>query len=550
MIAERSNRLPAMQPLVFLVVALAGAPILTSNPVYAQPNLQAATDKDFGEVIPLDPASGKPLNEVPFDVDFYFSLPKGAEDLSVEYRLMAREYDDSNCELLLASSKAPVMAGPAIVAGPKFLLQMPPLSPSQRYCLGIEKSGAVTTEAMQKPGFMAALRLATDAAVEAVGLPVPALAHPTLVSKVNQAIARLNLPVRFRLSAIDLQAALDQAREKLRQRAADVSAVALEMQDEHRLIQRALNAPSGAEPCPSEYKYCKQTTENQSLRSNPNSKQLQVKTSEQWERYAHRMASYSQWVVRQVENGELVLPGENESAIPESNSQQLEPAPGANAGGASVEGRSGAPRPVPRQVDGECADADERCKKVKDLFALLEEALKSKVQLDGGLSIPQLSTVGGLTVRRNQFLSFDIGYGAAPDIGETFYYAAIGIYLRPINKNAPLNPKLVGDKRLFSRAQLLRRLSFVLGITETISASSEAARLKGVVDGGKRPLLLGINLRVTEALSVGAGGLLFKVVSPNPLDTHEDLRFTPFISLSLNGDLRALFGSLVDAFSH
>jgi hypothetical protein len=69
--------------------------------------------------------------------------------------------------------------------------------------------------------------------------------------------------------------------------------------------------------------------------------------------------------------------------------------------------------------------------------------------------------------------------------------------------------------------------------------------LTGVL--GNRPLLLGAGLRLNDLVRVTGGTVLFRVKSPNPLITDQDLDYAWYMALSIDWDLRGMFAQLGSA---
>jgi len=137
------------------------------------------------------------------------------------------------------------------------------------------------------------------------------------------------------------------------------------------------------------------------------------------------------------------------------------------------------------------------------------------------------STTGGFATQSNNYISADTGVACAPELSTCSVYVGTNIYLRPINKAAPL-------KQFGNFFQTLnRRTSFTLGLT-----------VKGIGDNTTREdlfssqsLVAGIGVRITNSVRLTAGSLVFKKLSPNPLSTDKKLTTTYFLSLSFDIDV-------------
>lgn len=167
----------------------------------------------------------------------------------------------------------------------------------------------------------------------------------------------------------------------------------------------------------------------------------------------------------------------------------------------------------------------ERERAVADFAGRLQLALRRIFVVDG-------STTGNFDTFSNWYISADAGLVWSSEVDEVVPYVGTNIYLRPVNKNAPL-------RTLGSFGQTLsRRFAFTLGLTAQSIADKGAGTTGLTRDDlfGSQSLLVGAGLRLTDMIRVGAGALVFKQKDPNPLiddeRTGRALYFT--VSFDLN----------------
>jgi hypothetical protein len=145
------------------------------------------------------------------------------------------------------------------------------------------------------------------------------------------------------------------------------------------------------------------------------------------------------------------------------------------------------------------------------------------------------STVLSAEINRAAYVSLDTGIAFPWDLGSMVFYAGTNIYLRPVNKNAPLS------------ASWLSRLALVVGITTTVKDDSRRAedlRPTEPPGEGSNSLLIGAGIRVTPSVRISGGALIFRETNPNPLITRKTVVGTPFVALSLDVDLGSALGGL------
>jgi hypothetical protein len=117
------------------------------------------------------------------------------------------------------------------------------------------------------------------------------------------------------------------------------------------------------------------------------------------------------------------------------------------------------------------------------------------------------------------------------------------IYFRPVNRNAPLR-SLGSFRQTFSR-----RFSLTLGLT--LSSIADDTSAGGTQNDlfGNQSLMLGAGLRITDAMRLGTGAIVFKEDDPSPLIAEEKLNVSYYLSLSFDIDVVSLFSKpLASAF--
>jgi len=134
------------------------------------------------------------------------------------------------------------------------------------------------------------------------------------------------------------------------------------------------------------------------------------------------------------------------------------------------------------------------------------------------------STSGGL------YVSLDLGllYGFEVDRGAL--HAGVNVYLAPVNKDAPLRG-----------ASIAKRLSVTVGLTLTNMREEDDDRFENLI-GERWNVFVGMGLRLTGSLRLGAGALLLLRNDPNPLVSDRSLGAVPYVAASLDVDVGRLFG--------
>ncbi len=167
-----------------------------------------------------------------------------------------------------------------------------------------------------------------------------------------------------------------------------------------------------------------------------------------------------------------------------------------------------------------------RRQELTGLVQVLTVILDERVRILG-------TSVGDYQTRAGWYISADVGVGFAPDIDDTFSYIGTNIYFRPVNKRAPLRG-----------LDFWRRFSMMVGITEKSLARD--GQFEGLI--GTSPVLVAGGMRLNDHIRLSAGAVVFRDTDPNPLIDDTSLAWTPYVSLSIDWNLRNLFSNFGGAF--
>jgi hypothetical protein len=158
---------------------------------------------------------------------------------------------------------------------------------------------------------------------------------------------------------------------------------------------------------------------------------------------------------------------------------------------------------------------------LKDRDAALVSFTEALVLIMQDERFVEATTVADGATTQNNYISADGGLLYAGDIGQAALFVGTNIYLRPVNKDAPLS----------QRGSFGRRFAFTVGVTVSSIADDNGTRTDMFADSS---LVLGAGLRVTQSIRVGAGALVFKESDPNPLVTKKTAAATWYLSFSFD----------------
>jgi hypothetical protein len=130
---------------------------------------------------------------------------------------------------------------------------------------------------------------------------------------------------------------------------------------------------------------------------------------------------------------------------------------------------------------------------------------------------------------RNIYVSADAGLLYGIDIETAALYIGSNVYFRPVNKRAPLGVK----------GSFLRRAAMTVGFTVTSIADDDNRTRSDMF--GHQSLVLGGGLRLTQSLRAGAGALVFRERDRNPLISRTSVATSPYVSLSFDLNVGAMF---------
>lgn len=182
--------------------------------------------------------------------------------------------------------------------------------------------------------------------------------------------------------------------------------------------------------------------------------------------------------------------------------------------------------------------AKTQLQEVKVILDARDAALDRIANRDDFLQLNDVSLVGSTIVplaeRAKLYISADLGMAAAWDIQKSFGYAGVNFSTRAINKNAPL------EWRPSDLDWWRKRLSGMVGITY------QDIEKEGEYEGtfGDKAVVTAVGFRVLESLRVSVGGVAIRKVDPNPLVDHTELAITPFVSFSVDWDVKSSLGKL------
>lgn len=166
----------------------------------------------------------------------------------------------------------------------------------------------------------------------------------------------------------------------------------------------------------------------------------------------------------------------------------------------------------------------------------LLESAAGELQVEAERKVDLSATsISSFEARAKQYVTADIGMAYLPKLGEAAPYFGVNFYPGAINKRVPLG---------FGQREL-DRWSFTLGLTATSISQ------KDVRDDlfSSYSLLLGTGRRMTDAIRLTGGGVLFRGRHPNPLVDDTSIAASPFLSLSFDFDARAALGRVGDVLS-
>ncbi|HEV7669764.1 MAG TPA: hypothetical protein VGS22_14675 [Thermoanaerobaculia bacterium] len=157
-----------------------------------------------------------------------------------------------------------------------------------------------------------------------------------------------------------------------------------------------------------------------------------------------------------------------------------------------------------------------------------------------GAQVVDASSTGTFETFQNYYISADAGLVGAPELDAVVSYVGVNLYLRPVNKNAPLR-QLGNFRQTFTR-----RFAFTLGLTVQSLGDDDNGNGPTRQDlFGNQSMLIGAGLRITDMIRFGAGALVFKEDDPSPLITKFDTAVSYYFTVSFDLNVaRAFKGGL------
>ncbi len=184
-------------------------------------------------------------------------------------------------------------------------------------------------------------------------------------------------------------------------------------------------------------------------------------------------------------------------------------------------------------------DAEDLMDTTRDLSESIDARRRAAAQIADRLAVDAVrqfrlvaaTTSGDFRTRQQWYLSADLGLAGAWEVEEVLPFVAMNIYLRPVNRQASFR-----DANSFGR-----RFAFTVGVTEGSVSGDDGSDTVTEDLFGSTSLLLGAGFRVTEAVRLGVGAVVFKEKDPNPLIDETSLTYTPYVSISFDWDIRSTF---------
>lgn len=146
-------------------------------------------------------------------------------------------------------------------------------------------------------------------------------------------------------------------------------------------------------------------------------------------------------------------------------------------------------------------------------------------------------TIGTYDTFANWYISADAGFAYAQSVESALPYLGVNVYFRPVNKDAPLR----------MRGGLGRRASATIALTLASVADNEKVRRQDLF--GTQSLVLGGGFRVTDALRVGGGLLVYekKIADPGASESTK-VAAAPYVSMSFDWNVAKQFAGIGKLF--
>jgi len=161
---------------------------------------------------------------------------------------------------------------------------------------------------------------------------------------------------------------------------------------------------------------------------------------------------------------------------------------------------------------------------------LLPDILANLV-LDRGFDLTASPTV--ITEGKNPYIGVDAGMGYAFNLDKPYVYVGANFYRVPINKDQKGVP-------YWGVEGLNKRVSLLLGLATSIDGA------KNLVGPGTP--MAGLGYRFSRYVKLSTGSIVFKQKDENPLIDKDHVKLEPFVSISIDTDLKALLGGVGKLF--
>ena len=562
-----------------LGASVLGLFLLLPPPACAQGNAGV----DAGEIFDLDPDNGRFLDPLPFDVTFYIRFERGTAK-SASGRVV--EATTANCNLANFSVAQAVDLGPASPikhdTKEKFLLPAPELRANRPYCFQITRNGPPSQEVVAK--FIDAAAQEVDETLRTKNLFLLQNERPyddfrlRLIARLDEIVKQVaGSKAQFETTAGSffkkgaLAEVSDQSREQFvlvlgpasaaktalkdfaGNRKDDASISLAKLSREARLLVEKLEAAKGRSEAldselnklPAETLELPQRNEEELLRIAEGIAPVGSRPAINLEQTTSPAA------LRPFEENLLATQAQID-ALRELLARLLKPESSLAAAAGLKDTASQAQIQQAEQAAKEASGfVGSSLFKLQDAVQILEQRnaeIRRFIQQVGEISLVETVTLPGTTlasyeVRAGWYISVDAGIGVAAEIEEIFTYIGTNIYFRPVNKKAHLRP--LGEYPAAQRRdQILKRFALTVGTPfDPIDLPSE---IKGVVQD--QPLILGAGYRLNDSFRATLGALLFKEDDPNPVVDDERFSVAPYLSFSIDWNLRGLLSRLGGTF--
>jgi hypothetical protein len=183
-------------------------------------------------------------------------------------------------------------------------------------------------------------------------------------------------------------------------------------------------------------------------------------------------------------------------------------------------------------------DLSGRLSRRQELLTELVSALRKEVVVT---HLVEGTTNAAFDVRVNWYMGMDLGAAWSRDIEDIFTYVGANIYFRPVNKKAPL--RWSDFRKGQAASELMKRLSITLGVT--VNELVRDGQFQGLSQDkltqgliADRPMVVAAGFRLSDFFRLSAGALVFKDRNPDPLVDERRLAWSPLVSLSIDWDVR------------